>query len=239
MSRVAVVGGHGKVARLLHPLLVRAGHVPVALVRDEAYRRELEALGAEVRVLDIEKETREGFARAFAGCRALVFSAGAGADGKVERKRTVDLEGSLKSIETCRPAGITRFVQVSAMAVDDPIPEDASPAWRAYVEAKRAADQALRASQLDWTILRPGWLSDDPGTRRVTIGRDVPEGDIPRADVAAVMAAVLEDDATIGRQWELIHDGLLIPQAIALAELSERREDPSWAKEGQGDADPA
>lgn len=232
MARVAVVGGHGKVARLLHPLLVRTGHTPVALVRNEAYRHELEALGAEVRMLDIEKETSGGFARAFAGCRALVFSAGGGADGNVERKRTVDLDGSLKSIEACGAAGIKRFVQVSAMAVDDPIPEDASPAWRAYIAAKRAADQALRGSQLDWTILRPGWLSDDPGTRRVTIGRDVPEGDIPRADVAAVIAAVLEDDRTIGRQWELIRDGLLVLEAIAVAELSEQRGEPSWASEG-------
>ena len=232
MARVAVVGGHGKIARLLHPLLVRAGHVPVALVRSEAHRHELEELGAEVRLLDIEKEPPEAFARAFAGCRALVFSAGAGADGKIERKRTVDLEGSLKSIEACRPAGIKRFVQVSAMAVDDPIPEDASPVWRAYIDAKREADQALRASRLDWTILRPGWLSDDPGTHRVVIGRDVPEGNIPRADVAAVIAAVLENDRAIGRQWELIQDGLLIAEAIAEAALAELSEHPSSADKG-------
>ncbi len=232
MAGVAVVGGHGKVARLLHPLLVRAGHAPVALVRNEAPRPDLEALGAEVRVLNIEQETSDEFARAFAGCRAVVFSAGAGADGRVERKRTVDLEGSLKSIEACKAAGIRRFVQISAMAVDDPIPEDASAVWRAYIEAKRAADQALRGSQLDWTILRPGWLTDDPGTRRVLIGRDVPEGDVPRADVAAVIAAVLENDGTIGRQWELIRDGLLVIEAIAVAELAELAGDPLWASTG-------
>ena len=232
MARVAVVGGHGKVARHLHPLLVRAGHTPVALVRNEDYRRELEELGAEVRMLDIEKETAAAFARAFAGCQAVVFAAGAGPDGRVERKRTVDLEGSLKSIEASRAAGIMRFVQISAMAVDDPIPEDASPVWRAYVEAKRAADEALRASQLDWTILRPGWLNDDPGTRRVVIGRDVPEGDIPRADVAAVITAVLENDGTIKRQWELIQDGLLIVEAIALAEIADLAKDPAWASKG-------
>lgn len=232
MARVAVVGGHGKVARLLHPLLLRAGHTPVALVRDKPYRHELEALGAEVRLLDIERETSEEFARAFAGCRAVVFAAGAGTDGRVERKRTVDLEGSLKSIEACKSAGIKRFVQISALAVDDPIPEDASPVWRAYIEAKRAADEALQASQLDWTILRPGWLTDDPGTRRILIGRDVPEGDIPRADVAAVIAAVLDNDGTIGRQWELIQDGLLIIQAIAVAELAELGHNALWASTG-------
>lgn len=232
MSRIAVVGGHGKVARQLHPRLVRAGHLPVALVRREEHRQELEELGAEVRILDIEGQDADAFAEAFSGCDAVVFAAGGGPDGNIERKRTVDLEGSLKSIEACRPAGIKRFVQISAMAADDPIPEDASPVWRAYVEAKRAADQALRDSQLDWTILRPGWLTDDPGTRRVVIGRDVPEGDIPRADVAAVIAAVLENDGTIGRQWELIHDGLLIIEAIAVAELAELGEGPSWASKG-------
>jgi uncharacterized protein YbjT (DUF2867 family) len=232
MARVAVVGGHGKVARLLHPLLVRAGHTPVALVRNEGYRHELEALGAEVRLLDIEKETWGEFARSFAGCRAVVFCAGGGTDGSVERKRTVDLEGSLKSIEACRPAGIKRFVQISAMAIDDPIPADASPVWKAYIEAKREADQALRGSQLDWTILRPGWLSDEPGLRRVLIGRDVPEGNITRADVAAVVAAVLHDDGTIGRQWDLIQDGLLILEAIAVAELAEVHHSALWASTG-------
>jgi len=232
MARVAVVGGHGKVSRLLHPRLVQAGHTPVALVRDQAHRHDLEALGAEVRLLDLETESSEEFAGAFGGCGAVVFAAGAGTDGKVERKRTVDLEGSLKSIEACKPAGIKRFVQISAMAVDDPIPDDASPVWRAYVEAKLAADQALRSSPLDWTILRPGWLNDEPGTRRVLIGSDVPEGDIPRADVAAVVAAVLDDDGTIGRQWELVQDGLPIIQAIAVAELAEVRHSASWAGAG-------
>jgi uncharacterized protein YbjT (DUF2867 family) len=229
MARVAVVGGHGKVARQLHPLLVRTGHTPVALVRNEAHREELEALGAEVRLLDIEKSTAEEFAKAFAGCQAVVFSAGAGADGKVERKRTVDLEGSLKSIEGARQARIRRFVQVSAQVVDDPIPEDATPVWRAYVEAKREADEALRASGLDWTILRPGWLTDDPPKRRVVLGRDVPDGDIARADVAGVISAVLDNDTTIGRQWEVVQDGLLIVEAIALAVLSEQNRTAEWA----------
>ena len=232
MARVAVVGGHGKVARHLYPLLVRAGHTPVALVRNEAYRPELEELGAEVRLLDIERSMAEDFARAFDGCRAVVFAAGAGPDGKVERKRTVDLEGSLKSIEGARRAGIRRFVQVSAMAVEDPVPADASPVWRAYVKAKREADDALRASGLDWTILRPGWLTDDPGRRRVVIGRDVPEGDIPRGDVAAVIVAVLENDGTISKQWSVVQDGLTIVEAIALAMLTDAAPGAEWAQRG-------
>jgi len=156
MARVAVVGGHGKVARHLHPLLVRARHTPVALVRNEAHGPELEELGAEVRLLDIEGSTAEDFARAFDGCRAVVFAAGAGPDGKVERKRTVDLEGSLKSIDGAKGAGIRRFVQVSAMAVDDPVPADASPVWRAYIEAKRQADEALRPAGSTGRSCGPG-----------------------------------------------------------------------------------
>ena len=217
MAKVAIVGGSGKVARQLHSLLGRAGHTPVALVRSDKHGAELAALGAEVRLLDIEQAAPAEFARAFDGCQAVVFSAGAGADGKAERKRTVDLEGSLKSIEASRFAGIRRFVQISAIAVDAPIPADASAVWRAYVEAKRDADTALRASDLDWTILRPGSLSDDPATLRVLIANEVPRGSIPRADVAAVTAAVIDNEATIGCQWELVQGDLPIAEAIAAA----------------------
>jgi uncharacterized protein YbjT (DUF2867 family) len=214
MSRIAVVGGHGKVARHLHPLLVAAGHTPVALVRREEYRSELEDLGAEVRLLDIEREDAAGFARAFEGCHAVVFAAGGGPDGNIERKRTVDLEGSLKSIEGARQAGISRFVQVSAIGVDNPLPPDTDPVWRAYVEAKRDADAALRASGLDWTIIRPGLLTDDPGTGRVALGPDVERGEIPRADVAAVLAAVIDTGAGIGAQWNLVSGETPIDEAV-------------------------
>jgi len=135
---------------------------------------------------------------------AVVFAAGGGPDGNIERKRTVDLEGSLKSIEGARAAGIGRFVQVSAIGVDDPLPEDTADVWRAYVEAKRDADAALRESDLAWTILRPGRLTDAPGTGRVSLGPDVARGEVPRADVAAVVAAVLDVDSTVGKQWNLV-----------------------------------
>jgi uncharacterized protein YbjT (DUF2867 family) len=192
----------------------------VALVRNEAHREGLEALGAEVRLLDIEQEGADAFAKAFEGCQAVVFAAGGGPDGNIERKRTVDLEGSLKSVEGARSAGISRFVQVSAIGVDDRLPEDTSPVWRAYVEAKRDADSALRASDLEWTILRPGRLTDDPATGLVALGPDVERGDVTRADVAAVVAAVLDDPASVGRQWNLV--GGQTPVAEALAEAAGR-----------------
>lgn len=217
MSRIAVVGGHGKVAQHLLVALRTSSHTAVALVRREEYRAELEDKGAEVRLLDLEKDDAAAFAAAFEGCGAVVFAAGGGADGNIERKRTVDLEGSLKSIEGAKLAGISRFVQVSAIGVDAPLPDDTSDVWRAYVEAKRDADVALRASDLDWTIIRPGGLIDDSATGLVTLGEHVEPGSVTRADVAAVVAAVLDADETVGAQWELVSGDLSVPAAIAAA----------------------
>jgi uncharacterized protein YbjT (DUF2867 family) len=214
MSRIAVVGGHGNVARHLHPLLAAAGHTPVALVRREEYRAELEGKGAEVRLLDVEGQDAAAFAEAFEGCHAVVFAAGGGPDGNIERKRTVDLEGSLKSIEGARRAGISRFVQVSAIGVDAPLPPDTDPVWRAYVEAKRDADAALRSSGLDWTIIRPGRLTDGPPTGLVALGPDVERGQVPRADVAAVLAAVIDTGGGIGAQWDLVSGETPIDEAV-------------------------
>ena len=216
MSRIAIVGGHGNVARHLLVDLRRSAHDPVALVRREEYRAELESKGAEVRLLDIEASDAVEFAAAFEGCDAVVFAAGGGADGNKERKRTVDLEGSLKSIEAAGLAGIKRFVQVSAISVDDPLPDDTDDGWRAYVEAKRDADAALRASDLDWTIIRPGRLTDDPATGLVALGPDVERGEVTRADVAAVLAAVLDEPGTIGRQWNLVAGETPVAEAVRL-----------------------
>ncbi|OIJ27965.1 SDR family oxidoreductase [Nocardioides luteus] len=213
--RIAIVGGHGKVALHLHPILAAAGHTPLALVRSESYRAELESLGAEVGILDIENQDADGFAAAFAGCDAVVFAAGGGADGNKERKRTVDLEGATKSIAGAKAAGIKRFVQVSAISVDEPVPADTGEVWKAYVEAKRDADIALRDSDLEWTILRPGGLTDEPGTGRVKLAPKLDRHTIPRADVAAVIAAVIDDDATVGKQWELVSGDASIDEAIA------------------------
>lgn len=214
MTRIAIVGGHGQVARQLIHVLRRADHDAVALVRREEYRADLEERGAEVRLLDIEQRDADAFAAAFEGCGAVVFAAGGGPDGNVERKRTVDLEGSLKSIEGARLAGIDRFVQVSAIGVDDPLSDDTGEVWRAYVEAKRDADAALRDSGLAWTIIRPGRLTDEPATGRVELGPAVARGDVTRADVAAVLAAVLDAPGTVGKQWSLVNGDVPVDEAV-------------------------
>ena len=215
MSRIAIVGGNGQIARLLHPLLVARGHTPIALVRSESQRNRLEAVGAAVRLIDIENSTAGDFSAAFDDAAAVVFAAGGGPDGNIERKRTVDLEGSLKAIEGAKQAGISRFVQVSAINVDHPIADDAGPVWRAYVEAKRDADAALRDSGLDWTIIRPGRLTDAEGTGLVELGEAVAGADVPRADVAGVLAEVLDSGAGIGAQWNLVSGVTPIAEAVA------------------------
>ena len=129
----------------------------------------------------------------------------------------MDLEGSLKSIRGAHAAGITRFVQISAIGVDDPLPEDTDPVWAAYVEAKRDADEALRVSGLDWTILRPGRLTDDLPTGLVALGPDVARGEVSLADVAAVVTAVIDDDRTVGKQWNLVGGEVPIADAIDAA----------------------
>ncbi|WP_278256687.1 NAD(P)H-binding protein [Nocardioides convexus] len=188
--------------------------MPVALVRSEEQRTALEELGAEVRLLDIENASLEDFEAAFADCSAIVFAAGGGPDGNKERKRTVDLGGSVKSIEAATRAGIRRFVQVSAISVDEPVPAGTDEVWAAYVEAKRDADIALRESRLAWTIIRPGRLTDDPATGRVALGPDVERGDVTRADVAAVLAAVLDRPDTVGRQWNLVGGDVPVDEAV-------------------------
>lgn len=215
MTRIAIVGGHGNIARLLIPVLVDAGHQPVALVRNPDHTSELRGLGAEVVLLDIEKSDDDDFAQAFTGAGAVVFAAGGGGDGNIERKKTVDLGGSLKSIAGATAAGVRRFVQISAISVDEPLADDVEDSWKAYVEAKREADVVLRASDLDWTIIRPGGLTDDEGTGSVTLAENVDRGEIPRADVAAVIAAVIDDPTTHGQQWELVSGPTPIAEAIA------------------------
>ena len=215
MSTVVIVGGHGKVALRLAEALTGRGHTVRSTIRNEAHGADIEATGAEPYLLDIERSDAEDFAEVFGDAHAVVFSAGGGGDGSVERKRTVDLEGSLKSIAGAKLAGITRFVQVSAFGVDTPVADDAAPAWRAYVDAKRDADVALRASGLDWTVVRPGALTDGPATGLVRVGDDIPSGSISRSDVAAVIVAALEADSTIGTQFELTDGDRTIPDAIA------------------------
>ncbi|OJX97442.1 MAG: NAD-dependent dehydratase [Micrococcales bacterium 73-15] len=217
LDRVAIVGGAGKVGRLLLPHLLERGRTVVPLVRRADQAEELEGAGATPRLLDIERAGVTDYLDVLDGVDAVVFSAGGGPDGNVERKRVVDLGGALATIAACEELGIRRYVQISAIGVDEPPEPGAPEAWRAYVSAKRVSDRAVRDSDLDWTILRPARLLDDPAVGLVQLGVDLPPTPVTRGDVAAVIAAVLDQPAAVYRQWDLVGGVLPIPEALARA----------------------
>ena len=208
---VVVAGGHGKVAQGLERMLAERGHRARGLVRNPDHAPDLGRLGAEAVVCDLERE--RDLSPYLEGADAVVFAAGAGPGSSAERKRTVDLGGALKLIDAARVRGVRRYVMVSAIGASDPAtgPDQLRP----YLEAKAEADAALAGSGLDFTIVRPGRLTDDPGTGLVTAAPDVARGEIAREDVAAVLLAVLEaDGTTVGKTFNVVAGQTLVEAAV-------------------------
>jgi uncharacterized protein YbjT (DUF2867 family) len=193
--RIAIIGATGKVSRHLLSQLVARGDEVVALFRNPERSGELQELGATPVVLDIESATSAALAEAIAGSDAVVFAAGAGG-GDVARTRAVDFDGAVLAMAAASVAGVRRFVMVSAMGAGGPVPTEGDMV--AYYRAKHDADDMLMASGLDWTILRPGSLTDDPATGLVNAGHGAEGGSVPRADVAAMIVAVLDAPSSIG-----------------------------------------
>jgi uncharacterized protein YbjT (DUF2867 family) len=212
---VAVAGGHGKIGMALLRLLAQDGHRARGLIRNEDQAGSLRAAGVEPAVIDLEIDSVGDVAIAIRGADAVVFAAGAGPGSGEERKRTMDFGGAVKLIEAAQQERIRRYVMVSAMGARDPASTGAEGVFRVYLEAKHDADVALSASGLDYTIVRPGMLTDDAPTGRVAIAESVERGEVPRADVAAVLMAALETPATIGRTFELVGGDTPIAEALA------------------------
>lgn len=211
--RIAIVGASGKVAKHLIGQLHARGDEVVAIFRNPDRYDELAELGAVPVVLDIESASVSELASAFAGCDAVVFSAGAGG-GNPARTRAVDFEGAVTTIDAATLAHVPRFVMVSAIGAGSPVTDETEESMRPYYEAKHDADLAVEASSLEYTIVRPGGLTDDPAVSRVTIGDSVERGSISREDVAAVIVAALYDPRTIGHAWEVVTGDQSIADAI-------------------------
>jgi nucleoside-diphosphate-sugar epimerase len=211
VSTVAIAGGHGKIAMLLGALLAARGDTARGLIRNPDQESDLRAIGIEPVLCDLESES--DVAAAVRGADAVVFAAGAGPGSGDARKKTVDLGGAVKLIEAAKAAGVSRYLIVSSMGAAK-APEDGSEGFGAYLQAKFEADEAVRASGLDFTIVRPGGLTDDPGTGLVAVAEHLDRGQIPRADVAAVLLACLDTAATIGRSFDLISGEALIAAAL-------------------------
>jgi uncharacterized protein YbjT (DUF2867 family) len=211
--RVVIAGGHGQIALLLEKVLADRGHHAVGVVRNPDHVGDVEATGAEAVVLDLEKADVADLTDVVKGSDAVVFAAGGGPNSGAARKETVDKGAAVLLAEAAEQAGVRRYVMVSAMGTDKADP-DSDDVFQVYLRAKKAADDDLRSRDLDWTVVRPGRLTDNPPTGRIQVGT-LPRGEISRADVAAVLAAALDQDATIGKTFDLLAGHQTVEAALA------------------------
>jgi uncharacterized protein YbjT (DUF2867 family) len=217
--RVVIAGGHGKIALLLERLLAARGDQAVALIRNPAQVADVQKAGAEAVVCDLEAASADEVAVLMSGADAVVFAAGAGPGSGAPRKDSVDRAASVLMADAAERAGVRRFVQISSMGAGQPPRPGGDEVWAAYITAKTAAEADLRGRDLDWTILRPGGLTDAPATGKIRLAPPpVPRGSIPRADVAAVIAALLDNPGTRHQTLELVSGES--PVAAAVRSLS-------------------
>jgi len=214
--RIVIAGGHGKIALILERLLSQRGDSVAGFIRNPEHAADLEAAGAEPLVVDLEAASVDDVAAHLRGADAVVFAAGAGAGSGAARKDTVDRDAAILLADAAEAAKVSRYVMISAMGADAEAPDDAGdPVFVAYLRAKGAADDNIRAREaLDSTIVRPGHLTNDPGTGRVMIAAETGRGSIPRADVAAVLLAVLDTPGTGGLTFEAIAGDTPITDAV-------------------------
>ena len=202
--RVVIAGGHGKIALLLERLLAARGDQAVGLIRNPAQVAEVRKAGAEAVICDLEAASADDVAVLLSGADAVVFAAGAGPGSGSPRKDSVDRAASVLMADAAERAGVRRFVQVSSMGAGRAPRSGSDEVWAAYITAKTAAEADLRARDLDWTILRPGGLTNAPATGKIRLAPPpVPRGTVPRADVAAVIAALLDNPGTGNHTLEL------------------------------------
>jgi nucleoside-diphosphate-sugar epimerase len=216
---ITIVGGHGSIAMLLHPILEQNGHSVRGIIRKEEQATELLEAGAEPVICDIE--TTDDISEAVGAADAVVFAAGAGPNSGAERKWTVDRDGAIKLIDAAKKNSISRYVMISAMGLEQhrgtevfrtQLKDD--EIFRTYLKAKAEADKALYNSELDYTIIKPGLLTNEAGSGKVKVGNELAFGEVPREDVAAVLAEVLEMPQTAGLQFNLLSGQTPIPKAV-------------------------
>jgi nucleoside-diphosphate-sugar epimerase len=216
--RIAIAGAHGQVARRLTRLLAARGDTVIGLIRNPGHRADLEDDGAQPAVLDLEGAAVEEVADALTGADAVVFAAGAGPNSGAERKHTVDYGAAVLLADAAERAGVRNYLLVSSMGAElarQGTPRGMDPVFAVYLQAKlRAEDEILPRPGLDTTIVRPGRLTDGPGTGRVTLGHGIELADVPRDDVAAVLAELLRSGKT-NNVVEVVSGGTPIREAVA------------------------
>jgi uncharacterized protein YbjT (DUF2867 family) len=220
---IAIAGGHGKIALLLEPMLAGRGHAVRALIRNQDHAGEIEATGATPVVADLEALEPDALAEHLDGVEAIIYAAGAGSGSGPERKWSMDYGGAVKLIEVARGRGIHRFVMISAAGADPYAADDGG--FSTYLLAKGKADAELMHSGLAYTIIKPVGLTDEAGTGRISTDPTSGSRQIPRADVAATIAAVLDAPGSEGASLVVRSGPTPIPAALALLSTA-RRSDP-------------
>jgi uncharacterized protein YbjT (DUF2867 family) len=211
--RIVVAGGHGQIALQLERLVSQDGHEVVGMIRSSEQIRDLEEAGATWAMIDLEDTDVASMTEVVSGADAVVFAAGGGADGNAARKEIVDKGAAIMLADAAEAAGVRRYVMVSAMGTEDADP-DSDEVFQVYLRAKQEADDDLRARDLDWTVVRPGRLTDDVPTGLVHLG-ELDRGSVTRADVAHVLAEALEHDNTIGKTFDVLNGETPIGEAVA------------------------
>lgn len=216
MSKITIIGGHGKVALLLAPTLNDRGDHVTSVIRNPEQASDVEQAGSTPSVADIHQLPTSGIAELLSGQDAVVWSAGAGG-GSPELTYAVDRDAAIRTMDAAERAGVTRFVMVSYMGAGPNHGVPASDSFYAYAQAKTEADEHLRSTGLDWTILRPGLLTldDATGTIEVVDGQHFSDYPTSRANVARTIAAALQDEATVGRTIEFGDGAIPIIEALA------------------------
>ncbi len=212
--KVLVAGANGQTARQLTRMLVENGHEVRGLIRKEEQMQNVESDGAEPALVDLEQDEADGkVGEAVEGCDAVIFAAGAGPGSGNERKETMDRDGAIKLIEAAEKHGVRRYLMLSTMGADDP--ESRDEKMQPYMRAKGEADERLRNSGLDYTVIRPGRLTDDAGTGNIAAAESLDQyGEIPREDVARTFVAALEAENTPGKTFEILSGGAPIKEAV-------------------------
>jgi uncharacterized protein YbjT (DUF2867 family) len=212
---VVIAGGHGKIALLLTRQLATRGDRVVGLVRNPDHVADVEEQGAVAVVADLESVSAAELAEHLRPADAVVFAAGAGPGSGAARKDTVDRGAAVLLADAARLAGVRRYLLVSSPNVDNPPAEGTDEVWAAYLRAKKAAEVAVAETDLDWTILRPGALTDDPPTGEVTLAPPpVGYGEVSRADTATTLVALLDEPGTAGQVLELRAGAVPVAEAV-------------------------
>jgi uncharacterized protein YbjT (DUF2867 family) len=211
--RIVIAGGHGQIAQQFGRLVAATGHQPVGMIRNPDHITDLHEAGIEPAMIDLEHTDVAEMTEIVRGADAVVFAAGGGPDGNAQRKETVDKGAAIMLADAAEAAGVRRYLMVSAIDTDQADP-DSSDVMQVYLRAKQAADDDIRSRDLDWTIVKPGRLTDDVPTGEVQLGR-LEYGSVTRGDVAHVLAEAIESANTIGKTFDVLNGDVPIKMAVS------------------------